>query len=611
MTPLESQGRSSIPPGEAHTVPSKPRLLELVLDAYREGDLHECVRLVRTLVEAAPQATAPRQLLAALFASTGNGRQALAHYRRLLPQAVSRGDVIRAIAFQKQIDVFEEHEALAPGRWLALQKQLRERGLPFLPETPGIHRPWDETQLLGLPRAWFERIAAETRFEILGLEPRSLDVESGTVWEVLAGRVRWSFALPDGRASAEALAAEGDAVHVDPGLARTARVSLVPELPVEALRFEAGLARDLRLALSAGLHVTRPTIAGLSREPYTMLPIDPQGHDEMDQPARVPAAGSGMEPLKLTPPADAEATPPTPRDSGDWVEFGVLSLSDSAPSQNGEDGVAAADVPAGERSPSIAGNDGGPDFPPADAAAAPLAADESVPAEPPVPASAAEANAMEPDDSHPAESEVSRDAEAAPVYGLPPLFDRLPGAPGQPPAAPREPAIEVPGEEEPIEEMMPVDQAEGLLAVPSTEPSTGTSGDQEPPVERRRHPRVTVSLESRVALLRLSGSRVNPIQGLLSDMSTSGFSIRFANETLGASYAALADAIVAVDVDLPGPNGALRLAAQVRWLEADASPGETRLGIEFVLLTEPDRRRIAGTLAKAALALHAAARKAA
>jgi len=60
-------------------VPSKPRLLELVLDAYREGDLHECIRLVRTLVGAAPQATAPRQLLAALFSSTGNGRQALAH----------------------------------------------------------------------------------------------------------------------------------------------------------------------------------------------------------------------------------------------------------------------------------------------------------------------------------------------------------------------------------------------------------------------------------------------------------------------------------------------------------------------------------------------------
>jgi hypothetical protein len=147
-------------------------------------------------------------------------------------------------------------------------------------------------------------------------------------------------------------------------------------------------------------------------------------------------------------------------------------------------------------------------------------------------------------------------------------------------------------------EEWPPDMAEGLQSAPV--PLAG----QEPNFERRRHPRVTVSLESRLALLRLSGSRVNPVRGQLGDLSTSGFSIRFANQELGPTHAALADAVVAVDIDLPGPNGALRLAAQVRWLDSEAIPGETRLGIEFVLLTEPDRRRIAGTLAKAALAAH-------
>src|SRR5262245_66532191 len=107
--------------GGRFRVPTKPRVLEQVLDAYREGDLDECIRLVRTLVEAAPQATAPRQLLAALFATTGNGRQALAHYRRLLPQAITRGEVIREIAFQKQIDVYGDHTRLEPGRSLELQ----------------------------------------------------------------------------------------------------------------------------------------------------------------------------------------------------------------------------------------------------------------------------------------------------------------------------------------------------------------------------------------------------------------------------------------------------------------------------------------------------------
>ena len=572
-------------------MPSKPRLLELVLDAYREGDLHECIRLVRTLVEAAPQATAPRQLLAALFATTGNARQALAHYRRLLPQAVSRGEVIRAIAFQKQIDVYDDHEELAPGRWLDLQRQLRERGMPFVSEATGrVGRPWDETQLVGLPRAWFERIAAETRFEIVGLEYRAVDVEAGTVWEVLSGRMRWSFALPDGRASAEALAAEGDAVHVDPELARTARVTLVPELPVEVLRFDAGLARDLKLALRAGLHVPGPTLAGITHEARVMFPNRTPRHEDLDEPVRAPAAGSGMEPLKLPLPEPSETTdaPPAPGDADEWADYGVLSLSDSGPSRDG-------DAPSvdGERS-----------------------------AEPVVPVEASHAERPEP----------AREPAATPADSEPVLPRAIPGTPEVPPA--REPGIyemppldtspeaiaeeksseplaseagrsEAPGADDRDLEEWPPDMAEGLqtTAVPSR--------DQEPHLERRRHPRVTVSLESRLALLRLSGSRVNPAQGQLGDLSTSGFSIRFANEELGASQAALADAVVAVDIDLPGPNGALRLAAQVRWLDSESDAGETRLGIEFVLLTEPDRRRIAGTLAKAALAAHAAGHKAA
>lgn len=542
-------------------MPSKPRLLEQVLDAYREGDLHECIHLVRTLVEAAPQATAPRQLLAALFVSTGNGRQALAHYRRLLPQAVARGEVIRTIAFQKQIDVLDQHDSLEPGRWLALQKQLRERGLPFVPEAPGAgERPWDEGQLLALPRAWFERIAAETRFEILGLEPRWFDVEAGTVWEVLAGRMRWSFALPDGRASAEALAAEGDTVHVDPGLARTARVSLVPELPVEVLRFEAALARDLRLALQAGLHVPASAVAGLSQETRAPLPTRPRRHEDLDEPVRVPA-GSGVEPLKLPPPTEATppATPPA-RDGGDWVDFGVLSLPDPAASGAGADRAPTAVPGDGQTPPAV------PTLPER----------ERVIDLPPVEAGA----------------EGSRSAAAEPPAGAP--------------------------EPEPVDadvldtqDELAASDAADRRSSPSGADAAGAADERETQIERRRHPRVTVSLESRMALLRLSGSRVNPIQGQLGDLSTSGFSIRFTNDEIGASHAALADAVVAVDLDLPGPRGGLRLAAQVRWVEVDATPGETRLGIEFVLLTEPDRRRIAGTLAKAALAAHAASRKAA
>ena len=602
-------------------MPAKPRVLEMVLDAYREGDLDESIRLVRTLVEAAPQATAPRQLLAALFASNGNGRQALAHYRRLLPQAVSRGEVIRSVAFQKQIDVYEQPDALAPGRWLTLQKQLREHGLPFLAEAPGgAGRPWTEAQLLALPRAWFERIAAETRFEILGLEPRMLDVDAGTVWEILAGRMLWSFALPDGRASAESLAAEGDAVHVDPGLARTARVSLLPELPVEALRFEAALARDLRLALTAGLHVTS-TGAELTEETRALLPIRPRRREDLDDAPRVPLPNASTEPLRLPTPAEEPERPvPVAGDSSGWVDFGMVSLTETPVAAGGDGGSPAASDPSDGSERSATGGD----------APAPDGAPEAIPVSGPHEPAVSGSEGMA---SGPASHSIP-DRER--IIDLPPFEAEPVGASAQSPdeAGSDRPADEpgassaqeghgpgAPGwvdheaEEAGIAASQdlpePAESAEVYMLSSAHDPFATSIGEPEQQVERRRHPRVSVSLASRLALLRLTGSRVTPVEGRLNDLSTSGFSIRFASTELGDSRAALADAVVAVDLDVPGPHGGLRLAAQVRWLECDEGGDEVRLGIEFVLLTEPDRRRIAGTLAAAALAAREQERKAA
>ena len=587
-------------------MPAKPRVLEMVLDAYREGDLDESIRLVRTLVEAAPQATAPRQLLAALFASSGNGRQALAHYRRLLPQAVARGEVIRSVAFQKQIDVYEQADALAPGRWLTLQKQLREHGLPFLAEAPGnAGRPWTEAQLLALPRAWFERIAAETRFEILGLESRSLDVEAGTVWEILAGRMHWSFALPDGRASGESLAAEGDAVHVDPGLARTARVSLVPELPVEALRFDAGLARDLKLALTAGLHVTSTGAAGLTEEARALLQTRLRRREDFDDAPRAPLPNAGLEPLRLPPPAeDAEQPAPVAGDGAGWVEFGVVSLSETpAGIGSGAGQPGSSEVAGGGEPGATAGDADAPT--PADADAAATA---SGPPSPVIPDRDRILD-LPPSEAEPVEASLpsggatadhsEEESSASPTQEDPPTTG----------------SEDIPAQEADIAASQdlpePIDAAEVYMLGSSPDPFAASIGDSEQQVERRRHPRVSVSLASRLALLRLSGSRVTPVEGRLSDLSTSGFSIRFASQDLGASRGALTDAVVAVDLDVPGPRGGLRLAAQVRWLECDEGRDEVRLGIEFVLLTEPDRRRIAGTLAQAALAAREQERKAA
>ena len=542
---------------------SNRSLLEHVLVAYREDDMDECIRLVRTLVEAAPLATAPRQLLASIFAQTGRGRLAIGHYRKLLTSAVARGEVIRAIAFQKQIDAFQPPEAQAPDRWAALHGQLRSHDLSFLVVASGSSgRPWAEAQLLALPRSWFERLAAETRFDYFGIEPRAIEAETGSVWEVLGGRLRWSFALSDGRASVEALAVEGDAIHVDPELARHARLTFVPELPAETLCFDAALVREVKAALAeatANSGARKHGRAEMGLPSWTSL-RPPQDPDR----ARAP-----MPPASNTPPRLAErnedvGAPTMPaRDSGDWLEFGMVSLGGVPAEAAGDSGPGAA-----ARSPVEAGA-------PHDAS---------------------------PSDLIPPTPEAAVSTPSGPGARNP---SDLPGSPaeGESPA----PRLSNSAQGEPDQ----TGSGEDSIPPPSDGASSPSGVRSDAPFERRRHPRVAVSLESRMALLGLTESPLAPIRGMLTDLSTSGLRVRFATQELGASRGALADAVVAVDVELPGLAGATRLAAQVRWLEVDEQAAEARIGIEFVLLTEPDRRRIAGALARAALAAYAAGRKAA
>lgn len=520
---------------------AKRRLLEQVLTAYRGGDLQECIRLVRTLVEAAPQATAPRQLLAALYSQTGNGRLALVHYRKLLPEALERGELYRSIAIQKQIDALQPDQPPEPERWAQILTQLRSHGLPYQISVPGgPGPPWVEAQLLALPRATFERMAVETRVQLLGLDPEPEEVETGTVWEVVAGRLRWSFALSDGRASAEALAAEGDAIHVDPDLAPRARVTFAPELPVECLRFEAPLARELKAVLAASRPATGMMAEGFTPEARALLPTSPRRREDLDVTPRVPTPTSGDGPPRLAPLVEG---PPegTARDSGDWIEYGGLPLSGESESPAG-DGDAPA-PPAGD-GPTLDLLSGAPTS----------ASETSVPIE------------------------LSRERTIE-LSG-----SELPRKRGRP-------VVERPG---------PVEMGDGLIIPSIVDPFAAPIPDVGEPIERRRHSRVAVSFETRMALLRLKGSRVAPIRGELFDLSTSGLGFRFGKQLLGASRAALAHAVVAVELDMPGSEGPLRVAAQVRWLEEHGD--EARVGIEFVMMTEPDRRRIAGALAGTPLA---------
>jgi hypothetical protein len=511
-------------------------MLERVLTAYHDGELDDCIRRVRTLVEAAPLATAPRQLLASLYAETGKARLALVHYRKLLPQAIARGQLFRSIAIQKQIDSFRSSGTPDPQRWASLLTQIRSRGLPHLAAPAGAGRPWVEAQMLALPRVWFSRLIEETRVEMLGRGAEPEEVEAGTVWEVLAGRARWSFQLPDGRASTESPAAEGDAIHVDPELAPRARVTFLVELPVECLRFEASLTRELQRERAASQPLTGATAGGFTPDARALLPTRLRRREDLDVAPSVPTSAQGEAPPRLAPPAEGAAPADAPHDTGEWVEHGVVSLSGS-PADSGGDASAPEAVPGTTV-----------DLTP-DAARAAGASDPTDP---------------------PRERTIE----------LPPL--------GEKPARRRgRPVVERPG---------PQEMGDGLIVPPTPDPFAAPIPDLGKPIERRRHPRVAASFQTRMAMLRLPGTRVAPIHGELFDLSTRGLGLRFSKE-LAVTGGALADAVVAVELDMPGPEGSLRMAAQVRWLEIDEDRTEARIGIEFVLMTEPDRRRIEAALA--------------
>jgi hypothetical protein len=490
-------------------VQSTRRMLERMLDAWRGQDWEECAREVRTLVEVTPDADEPRLLLASLCVRLGNHRAAVMHYRRLLPQAIAHGAVLRAIFVQRRIDALAPTPP-DPARWIAMQRDLRAHGLPAVTLAPGASRPWTEAQLLALPREAFERLALEAIVETPGLETTTTDVDADTVWEVISGRMRWSFAMPDGRASAEILAAQGDAVRIDPDLTRRARVTFVPELPVECLRIEPTLVAAIRAALA--MLRTPGADAGLTSESRALLPSRLRRAEDIDRTASVPDAIEHAPRLLDGGSLAAGASPPPQPPGDDWIEHRTLSLD-----------VRDAD------------------------------------ATPPAPALAKT-------------SERTLDLNAP-----------------APAAKPGRPVVERPG---------PVEMGSGLIVPPSRDPFAAPIENLGEPIERRRHPRVAASITSRIAMLRLAGSRVAPVEGEIFDLSTSGLGVRFAAAALGAHARVLLDSVVAVDLVLPG-DGDLRVAGQVRWID-EPDDGGPHVGIEFVLLTEQDRRRIAGALARVA-----------
>jgi hypothetical protein len=309
-----------------------------VLQSYRDKDWHECIRTLRSAVDADPFTLTPRQILAALYLETGNVRLASLQYERLMPLAVGSGDLFRAVAIQRHVDAIQAGHAVE-GRYAAIQRWFRmvgaSQGMVASEDqglTPGA--------LLLLPPEAFEELLQSVRIEMLGLEPGSRDVEGGTVWVVSCGSLLWSLASEDGRSQPEQTAKEGMSLRVDPQIFRQARLDFEPQLPCECLAFDPSLISELAAYLPgiAGamgpdlVHETRA--AKLSRparhEDFDFMSSSPRG--ESDGPPQLMIQGHAGE-------ANAALVELT-----EWLEGGEITLPEAGTAE----ALAAAATPTEE-----------------------------------------------------------------------------------------------------------------------------------------------------------------------------------------------------------------------------------------------------------------------
>jgi hypothetical protein len=139
---------------------------------------------------------------------------------------------------------------------------------------------------------------------------------------------------------------------------------------------------------------------------------------------------------------------------------------------------------------------------------------------------------------------------------------------------------------------------------PLLEPTVAVSA----PFERRRDTRVSLSFETRVAMLGLAGSRVAPFAGRLVNLSPSGLGLAFPRAELIPVRDTLDGALLAVEIQLPDGEPPLRLTSRVRWVQLAANdagtPAEEEgvMGLEFILVGARDHVRIQAALIAAARA---------
>lgn len=299
------------------------RLWQVITDACRAGDWQEALRVARSLVDADPFAIDARQLLAALYLRVGNRRLAQVQYEKLLPLAVGRGDLFRALAVQKHLDQVGGGALRHANRFVAMHKWFRSTGVAR-PAGPGSRPGAGITQadLLRLPREVFSQTAENANLELLDMEPRSISVQAGSLWVVLYGQLQWSLTLSDGRATPPRIAEPGKNIYVDPEISREVRLDIIPQVPCECLRFEAEVVQEL-LKLIPALALALNSEEGYVVEERATMLLGPRPQTDLDHAPPPPLEASGIEPRSLT--LGGETT--TASTASDWVDFGMVELS--------------------------------------------------------------------------------------------------------------------------------------------------------------------------------------------------------------------------------------------------------------------------------------------
>jgi len=316
-----------------------PFALDEVLGPYRSGDLDECVRILRQHLDANPFALTPRHFLAHVLTRLDQVAIARVHYEKMLPVAVGRGELFRALAIQHRLDEIEGRGTAS--RYAAMHRWFRLLGEANLAPAPDRTKPAiTAPMLLRMPVDAFVHVAGHLKVERFEPEPTSEPIESQAVWHMLWGAMRWRLVVADGRVAAEGRLDEGHQLGGH-GVPMRGRLLCAPETPGEWLHLEPSLVArvtgfDPRTSVD-------PTLTNdIVREERLPIQHGQRPPSDLDRGAPEPQRALGNEPPRL----DLTTTGfriTGDRDTGDWMEHGQLDLGGDT---NAEDsGAGEDDVP--------------------------------------------------------------------------------------------------------------------------------------------------------------------------------------------------------------------------------------------------------------------------